>query len=155
MEEDSSDEDISTITENETFKSEPSVLPIQEVEKPAVKPEIFELEQEEENKNDYSVFTQYQYNNLNNELNQMEKDLHTCEQRRQISSREMEMMLMRKRLRNLQQQAYVREMQSRELERMRLFQTYPYSSLNADDDLYLDSLRHFKQEEREQQQKKK
>ena len=153
MEEDSSDEDVSTITENETFKSEPSVLTIQEEEKPAVKPAIFELEQEEENKNDYSVFTQYQYNNLNNELNQMEKALHTSEQRHQISSREMEMMLMRKRLRNLQQQAYVREMQSREFERMRLFQTYPYSSLNADDDLYLDSLRHFKQEEREQQKK--
>ena len=149
MEEDSSDEDVSTITENETFKSEPSVLTIQEEEKPAVKPAIFELEQEEENKNDYSVFTQYQYNNLNNELNQMEKALHTSEQRHQISSREMEMMLMRKRLRNLQQQAYVREMQSRELERMRLFQTYPYSSLNTDDDLYFDSLRYFKQEERE------
>ena len=45
MEEDSSDEDVSTITENETFKSEPSVLTIQEEEKPAVKPAIFELEQ--------------------------------------------------------------------------------------------------------------
>ena len=78
----------------------------------------------------------------------MEKNLHTVEQRRQVLGREIELMLMRKRLRNIQQQSYVREMQEREMNRICLFQTYPYSSLNMDDDLYLDSLNHFKEQER-------
>ena len=86
-----------------------------------VKPEIIESAQEEENKKGYSVYTQYQYNNLNNELNQMGKNLHTVEQRRQILGREIELMLMRKRLRNIQQQSYVREMQEREMNRICLF----------------------------------
>lgn len=114
--------------------------------KPAVvKP--FESAQEEENKNCYSVYTQYQYNNLNNELNQMENNLHTVEQRDQVLGIEIELILMQKRLQSIQQQSYVREMQESEMNRIRSLQTYPYSSLNVDDDLYLDSLNQFKQEE--------
>ena len=78
----------------------------------------------------------------------MEKNLHTVEQPNQVLGREIELMLMQKRLRNIQQQSYVREMQEREMKRIRLFQTYPYSSLNMDDDLYLESLNQLKEEER-------
>ena len=78
----------------------------------------------------------------------MGKNLHTVEQRRQGLDREIGLMLMQKRLRNIQQQSYVREMQEREMNRIRLFQTCPYSSLNMNDDLYLDSLKYFKEQER-------
>ena len=74
----------------------------------------------------------------------MERSLTTDTQRRQVSAREMELMLMRKRLRNVQQQAYVREMEAREMERIKMFRSYPYY---GDDELYYDSIREFKEED--------
>ena len=80
----------------------------------------------------------------------MERSLTNDFQRRQVSGREIELMMMRKRLRDVRQQAYVREMEAREMQRINLLASYSY---HGDDDLYHDCIQNLKEEDKEHARK--
>ena len=60
------------------------------------------------------------------------------------SKREMDLILMRKRLLNLQQRAFVCEMQCREFCRIDLISSCPYQGLDEETELYSDYMAQFK-----------